>query len=118
MDELDVRVKIITFDDDFLAKAYVEDAKIPWPLLMDAKMEVYSRYGLKRANWWTLYNPVSIAGYLWLMIRGTRPGTPGKDWNQLGGDVLIDPEGIVRAHYTSSNPHDRPNIDSFLNIIP
>ena len=117
LDLLNVEIKIITFDNDFLAESYLHHANIDWPLLIDEKGKTYEDYGLQRAGWWTLYNPLSILRYLKLMFSGTRPGKPGKDWNQLGGDVLIDPEGIVRLHYISKSPHDRPEIDSILEMV-
>ena len=118
LDALNIRVKIVTFDSDFLAKAYVKNSAIEWPLLLDSSDEnTYNSYGLQRASWWTLYNPLSIIRYLYLMMTGTRPGKPGSDWNQLGGDVLIDPDGIVRMQYVSESPHDRPEVSAILETV-
>ncbi len=114
---LDVDVKVVTFDNDFMAQAYVRDTKLSWPLLIDSRQELYEAYGLLRASWWTLLNPVTILGYLKLLWRGVRPGRPGSDWQQLGGDVIIDPAGNVRLRYVSNDPHDRPTIAMILEII-
>ena len=51
------------------------------------------------------------------MLRGVQPGKPGEDWRQMGGDVLIDPSGIVRLHFVSSDPHDRPSLEEIFATV-
>ena len=111
LDELNIDVKLVAFDDDFMAKAYVAETKLDWPLLLDRNRKLYAAYGMSRGSWWAIYNPVSVARYIWLMFRGVQPG---KDWPQMGGDVLIDPSGIVRLHFVSCDPHDRPSVGRLL----
>ena len=112
-----VDTKLVSFDDDFLARAYVETTRLDWPLLLDNDRSLYSAYGMESGNWWNLYSPLSIFKYLWLIARGRRPGKPGSDWRQLGGDVLIDPLGIVRLHHVSANPHDRPSLEQIFGVL-
>jgi hypothetical protein len=114
---LDICVSVVTFDSSPLARAYVESTKLTWPLLLDTDRTLYRAYGMTRGGWWSIYGPASIWRYLKLMSGGRQPGKPGSDWRQLGGDVLIDPAGIVRAHHISTSPHDRPSIDAMLQII-
>jgi hypothetical protein len=113
--ELDVVA--LTFDDVEVARQYVRDMRWPWPLLVDSSQSVYGLYGMRRGNWWDMYGPVAILRYLALMFRGRFPGRPGRDWRQLGGDVLIDPSGIIRLYHASTNPHDRPPLRSILAIV-
>lgn len=117
LDELDVQVKIVAFDNDFMAKAYVQATGLHWPLLLDCERKLYTAYGMARGSWWAIYNPVSIAKYIWLIIVGQKPGKPGSDWRQLGGDVLIDPEGIIRLHHVSADPHDRPRLREIFEVV-
>lgn len=117
LQQLRTIVKIISFDNDFMAESYLRTSEIDWPLLLDEDEKTYRDYGLKRASWWTLYNPRSIWKYLKLIFSGTNPGKPGKDLHQLGGDVLIDPEGIIKLHFVSEDPHDRPTVESILETI-
>lgn len=112
-----VDVKVITFDNQGMAEAYVKESNLTWPLLLDSNQEVYQAYGMARGSWWDLYGPLSILRYLKLMMGGRRPGKPGRDWNQLGGNVVIDPAGIVRLQHISTNPHDRPTIESMMELI-
>ena len=114
LDELKIKVKIIAFDDQLMARAYAEQTNLPWPILLDLKRELYSAYSMEKGSWWDLYNPVSIVRYIGLILRGKNIGKPSSDWYQMGGDVLIDPRGIVRLHHVSSNPHDRPSVADIL----
>ena len=114
---LGLRVKVVTFDADFLALAYIESTKLEWPLLQDSDQKLYQAYGMLQGSWWSLYGIPSIWKYLKLIARGRTPGKPGRDWWQLGGDILIDPQGIVRVQHISSGPHDRPSVDSLLAVV-
>jgi len=115
--KLNVVVKVITFDADILALAYAKETELDWPLLVDKERSLYKAYGMLRGSWWSIYSPSSIWKYLKGIFRGQRPGKPGQDWSQLGGDVLIDPEGIVRLHYISRDPHDRPSVSNIVEVI-
>ncbi len=112
-----VAVAIVTFDADFMAKAYAKQTNLPWPLLIDSNHSTYNSYGMGHGSAWAIYGPASIWNYLKLIFKGRRIHKPGSDYRQLGGDVLIDPEGIVRLHHTSESPHDRPDVDEILAVI-
>ena len=107
----------MTFDADPLALAYVRQTDLSWPLLLDKDRTLYRGYQMDRGAWWAIYGPASLWHYLTLIIKGQRLQRPGTDWRQLGGDVLIDPSGIVRFHFVSTSPHDRPGVESMLNIV-
>lgn len=117
LDESNVKVAVVTFDDTPLARAYVEQTQLAWPLLLDTKRELYTAYGMGKASWWTLYNPIILLRYVKLILSGREVGTPGKDWSQLGGDILVDPHGIVRMHFVSESPMDRPTPNQILEIV-
>ena len=113
----DISVKIVTFDGDILAASYVRTTDLSWPLLFDPDLKLYSAFGMSKGSWWGIYGPRSIWKYLTLIFSGRKPGKPGSDWRQLGGDVLVDPQGIVRLHHISNNPHDRPEVESILDLV-
>lgn len=117
LEALGVKVAVVTFDSIGMAKGYVESTQLQWPLLLDSERELYRSYGLERAGWWSIYGPSSIWHYLKLMANGQKLKRPGKDFRQLGGDVLIDPSGTVRYYYASESPHDRPEPDEILKVV-
>jgi len=100
-----------------MARSYVEQTNLKWPLLIDESKDLYRAYSMERGSWWSIVGPVSIWKYVTLLLRGRKLQKSGSDYQQLGGDILIDPSGVVRMHYVSSNPHDRPSPESILKII-
>ncbi|NNC89999.1 MAG: hypothetical protein HKN82_16195 [Akkermansiaceae bacterium] len=119
-DELEaanVAVAVVTFDHGPMAEAYVRETGLQWPLLLDRDRGLYRACGMMRGKAWDLYGPPAIRAYLKLMARGRRLHRPGSDVTQLGGDVLVDPGGIVRLHHVGSGPADRPSIGSILGRV-
>jgi alkyl hydroperoxide reductase subunit AhpC len=41
----------------------------------------------------------------------------GDDTSQLGGNFIVDKEGVLRLIYPSHDPTDRPAVDSLLKIL-
>ncbi len=117
MKELDMQVAVVTFDDDFMARGYVEQTDLQWPMLLDREVAMYRAYSMDRADLWSIYGPASIWNYLKLISRGRKIEKPGTDLRQLGGDVLIDPAGIVRYHFVSTSPHDRPSPEDIFQHV-
>ena len=114
---LDIQVCVVTFELDMFAKAYVRDNGLIWPLLIDEKRELYVAYGMERENWSKLLGPAAMSAYFKLMLKGRMPKNATGDVKQMGGDVLIDPSGIVRLHHVSDNPADRPSVESLLDVV-
>ncbi len=112
-----VQVYVVTFDDNFLARAYVEQTSLKWPLLIDRELKLYRAFSMDRGTWWAIINPISIWKYLLLMFRGRKLQKSGADYRQMGGNVLIDPTGKIRFHYVSTTPHDRPTVDEILEVV-
>ena len=112
--KLDVQVVVVTFQSGPVAEAYVRDTRLEWPILIDSALEVYQAYGMNRGHWWSIFGPPSWWAYMKLLLRGRRLRMPSGDVSQLGGDVLVDPEGVVRLHHVGDRPGDRPAIQVLL----
>ncbi len=65
---------------------------------------------MERGSKRKVLGPSNWLVYLKLMFRGNKVQAPTDDVFQLGGDVLIDPKGIVRMHFVSDTPIDRPTV--------
>lgn len=114
LDELRVKVCVVTFEAGSLATAYARETGLTWPLLVDADRALYRAYGMERGSAWEIFGPASLWKYATLLARGRRLRQPGSDIHQLGGDVLIDPEGTVRLHRVAAGPADRPSLGELL----
>lgn len=113
-DEAGIKVVVITFDSAEMGQSYVNSRKLEWPLLVDTRRILYKAFGIPRADLWTLLRPKVTWQYVKTITKGYWPGRPGCDPKQLGGNVLIDPEGIVRLNHVSTDPFDRPSVDYIL----
>lgn len=115
LDDLEIDVVVVTFDAASMARDYVEQTQLPWPLLIDSERELYRAYGMLQAGWANIYSPASIWRYMQLIFgHGRRIETPGSDQLQLGGDVLVGPDGMLKFQFVSTSPHDRPSVATIL----
>lgn len=114
---LGVEVLIVTFQAGPVVESYARETGLRWPILIDDSLSLYTVYGMGRGNWWQILGPASWGEYIKLLFRGRRLRRPTADPYQLGGDVLIDPQGIVRRHHVGRNPADRPPIPALLQVV-
>ena len=108
---------VVTFEAGFLARAYVEDTRLPWPLVVDESRALYAAYGMLRGRAWDIWGPATWLAYARSLAHGGTLRRPTGDVSQLGGDVLIDPEGFVRMHHVGRGPADRPPVESLLAVV-
>jgi alkyl hydroperoxide reductase subunit AhpC len=114
LDDQGIEVLVVSFQPLEDAQRYVEHWDLPWPMVSDEQRLLYRHYGMRRADWWTVMGPRSWWGYIRLLLAGRKLEMPTADVRQLGGDILIDPTGIVRYHHVTSTPVDRPDIEDLL----
>ncbi len=114
---LGLRIAIVTFEADSMARAYRAQSGLSWPLLVDERRELYRAYGMLKASFLDVWGPRTWLAYARGLLRGVRPGKPGGDVYQRGGDVLIDPEGVVRLHHVGRDPADRPAVETLLETV-
>jgi hypothetical protein len=112
-----VQVVVVTFESDFLARRYVEETSLKWPLLVDDTREAYRSYGMLTASFRDIWGPETWWAYLKEMLKGAKLRKPEGDISQRGGDVLIDPAGIVSLHHVGAGPADRPPVAGLLRRI-
>lgn len=108
---------MVTFEGISVAEAYARESGLKWPILVDESLALYSAYGMGHGGRWDIWGPASWGLYIRLLLRGRKLQMPTGDVHQLGGDVLIDPAGIVRLHHVGRTPADRPTIESILDRI-
>jgi hypothetical protein len=113
----DVKVVVVTFEAGFLARAYIEDTGLSWPLLIDTNREIYKAYGMLEAGFLDIWGPGTLWAYLKEFAHGRLPVKSEGDISQRGGDVLVDPGGIVRFHHVGKGPGGRPSAKFILAIL-
>lgn len=108
-----MNILMISFGTAYWANAWLDETQSPYPLLLDQDRAGYRAYGLSRSvlrswgvkNLW-YYAKAALQGKTFAPKRG--------DTNQLGGDFVIDPQGVIRLVYPSHDPTDRPSIEALL----
>jgi hypothetical protein len=80
----------------------------PWPVLIDRERVAYRAWGLRRASRLQLARLGWVLGYARMVARGGRLARPGHDVLQLGGDFVIDRDGVVVLAHPQSGFDDRP----------
>lgn len=113
-EELGVEVVVVAFAiPEWLALYEHELGRPGVRFLSDPQRASYAAFGFPRGSTARVWlDPRVWRRYAALLARGRRPARrPREDTLQLGGDVLVDAEGIVRWTYRSSGPEDRPSLD-------
>lgn len=114
---LDVRVVMVTFEGRDAAVTYANETGVSYPILVDHDRTLYDAYGLGAAKVRHLIGPTTFCAYAREAFRGVWPRLPVADATQQGGDVLIDPGGIVRFHHIGMGSGYRLPVDAILEAV-
>lgn len=98
-------------------REYQEKGRLPFPTLRDPGRAGYKRFGIERQSARKIFSPGTIWYYIKRLFQGRLPALAQGDYYQLGGDVLLDPDGSAVWVYQSQNPADRPSVDDILKEI-
>jgi peroxiredoxin len=116
MEARKTRVALISFGNTKLAQAWIEETQASFQFLLDSECKAYQAFSLEHSmgrSWspkvWFEYARLMAKGRRWRGIQG--------DSGQLGGDFIVDREGILRMAYRSHDPTDRPAVDYLLNRL-
>ena len=117
LEELNTKVAVLTFEAGFIAQAYVEDTGLTWPLMVDEDRSTYEHYEMLEAGFWDVWGPKTLWAYTKELFSGQKLQKSDGDVSQRGGDVLIDPDGVVRLVHVGDGPADRPALEKMLKVI-
>ena len=116
LEHLDIAPLILTFEAFPFAVEYVAETGLYWPLMVDVDRELYRAYAMHRARWRDLWGFATMRVYAREALEGRFPRWPRADTGQQGGNVLINPDGIVRYLHVGLGPADRPSVDHLLAV--
>lgn len=108
---------MVTFENESFARSYAEETSLPWPVLLDETRNTYKNYEMLSASYLDIWGPKTWWAYAKELIKGQKLKKSDGDIYQRGGDLLIDPDGIVRYHHVSKGPADRPSAEMILKKI-
>ena len=88
------------------------------PLLADEGRVVYKAYGMRVGSLRQIYSPKVIAKYARLIRGGMKMQMKtDEDTRQLGGDVIVGPDGRIILAHCSKNQADRPGVETLIAAI-
>jgi len=110
-------VIVVSFEDKERLKGMIERHKLPFVVLLDPGKKTYNEYGMVYRESGSTGNLKTALSYLRLRLSGYPKQQQGHDTRQMGGDAVIDREGVVRFIYCSQYPHDLPLVDDLLQVM-
>ena len=94
--------------------AFVHELALPFPALSDANEQVYSAFGLGKGM---VIRPRTLLAVVRLAWRARRLYRPLGDVMQVGGDFIVDRNGMIRYAHSSEDPTDRPEVEVLLRRV-
>ena len=111
-----VQIVVVTFTEREHLANYLERHPAPFPFLLDPDRSTYKAYGLGQASTARIYGWSVWRRYAQILSkRGMRALLrPTEDTRQLGGDFVIDPDGLLSYARWSTGPADRPTVAALI----
>lgn len=96
------------------ARAFIEDEKIPFPVLLDDDAEAAKFASVRKTKVWQTVMPESLAKGAQAFSRGHRQHHTGKRGLQLGATFVVGPGNVVRYEYLDDTVYDHAPLDDVL----
>jgi len=106
----------LSFGTEYWAKTWLQETGSPFRFLVDPERRAYHAYGLQSSvlrSWM----PQNLWYYTKAVLQGRELLGKRGDPHQLGGDFIIDNQGIVRLAHPSRDPTDRPSAARLLRVL-
>jgi hypothetical protein len=113
------QVLVISFGRPEVIEGFRTRLGIPFQVASDPEQKAYRDYGIGKASVWTVWSPRVLWKYLRLAASGRKPqhSEEPEDVYQLGGDFLLDENGLILFAHESRNPVDRPKVGDILQAL-
>ena len=108
------KVVVVGTGNANLARAFVEDLRTPFPVLLDDAAAAARVAAIKRVRFHQLFHPDSYAETIRVWQAGHRIGRPGKRTNQLGATFVIGPGNVLHFEYRDAHTGDHAPTDAVL----
>ena len=116
IDALNTNVVAVSFGIEYWARMWMQETNSPFPVLLDPERGSYTAYGLD-SSFWRAWGPRNMLYYAKALLRGKKLQEHRGDTDQMGGNFIVDAEGVVRFTYPSRDPTDRPGIGELMDVL-
>jgi hypothetical protein len=120
-DELgaEVEIVVVAFTGIGNVDRYIEVNDVAFRLLIDPERRGYQAYGLGRGSRRRVYGWRSARRYFQIYrdrgLADIHHAT--EDTLQLGGDFVVDPQGILTYGFWGTGPDDRPAVSELVAAV-
>ena len=113
------RIVLVTFGTRGVVSAYRRNNDLPYPVLIDEYRDSYRAYGFGRGSVWRVWGWKAARRYVEVLRAGAwrELRRPTDDTLQLGGDVVIAPDGTLAWSFQGEGPDDRPSVDELVAAV-
>jgi len=121
LERLGARVFAVSFEPPEEVRSFLHYEQQPFPILADVERRGYAAFGFAALKGWRQYK---VANLSTIRVYATGILFHGHMWRfrrhqmaQLGGNVVIDGNGIVTYLHASSDPSDRPRPEVLVEAV-
>lgn len=101
------------------ARRFVEEERVPFPVLVDDDGEAAGAASVRKVNLATLlFDPRSMKGARQAHRQGFRVKKSGRRVNQLGATFVVGPGRIVRYEHVDAHTADHAPVEDVLDALP
>ncbi len=117
--QADATVIVVSFEARDRVAGLQNRLHLPFVIALDPQRAGYRSFGLGRASLSRTYiHPDVVVFYAKALVRGRIPHLHhGQDRRQLGGDFVLDREGVVLLAHPERGPEDRVPIGGIVRAV-
>ena len=97
-----------------MAQGFIEDYRIPYPVLIDADARAAKTAAIVRIPFWKMFHPASYSGTRRAWRAGHRIGGSGKRVDQLGSTFVIGPGPELLYEHRDAHSADHAPLEEVL----
>ena len=116
INSLNTDIVAVSFGTPYWANVWLEETEAPFPIWLDPEKESYEVYGMITSKW-AAWGPANLWFYAKAFMRGEKTKGDRGETGQMGGNFIVDKNGIVRFAYPSKNPTDRPEVAKLMQVL-
>lgn len=97
-----------------MAAAFVEDYRIPYPVLIDSDARAAQAATIGRMSFFGMFTPASYPGTIRAWRAGHRIGASGKRVTQLSASFVVGPGPTLLYEHRNKHGADHPPVEEVL----
>ncbi len=115
----DATVTIVSFESNDRVDSLQSRLNLPFTIALDLQRNAYDIFGLRRASFLRTYvHPDVVLFYARALLQRRIPDLRrGQDRRQLGGDFVLDRDGVLVLAHPERGPEDRVAVGAILRAV-